>query len=104
MAPGPCKFVERVSHITFNAREALRHGKKVFYVTNTGVFALTGAGFELRQVMPGIDIERDILRASAAKIRLPASGRVPGVDTSVLNGRGYALQLRQKPAFAPAGG
>lgn len=68
--PGACKFVDQVDHITFSAREALGMGKKVFYVTHVGVFALTEKGLELRQVMPGIDIERDILQASTAEIQV----------------------------------
>ncbi len=69
--PGRCKFVEKVDYVTFNAREALRMGKKVFYVTHAGVFALTERGLELRQVMPGIQVYRDILNATKAKIHLP---------------------------------
>jgi propionate CoA-transferase len=68
--PGPCKFVDKVSHITFCAREALRKGKKVYYVTHVGVFVLTEGGLELREVTPGIDVERDILKASKAKINV----------------------------------
>lgn len=58
--PGICKFVKKVDHITFNAKEALRMGKTVYYVTNVGVFVLTEEGLELQKVTPGIDIERDI--------------------------------------------
>jgi len=94
--PGPHKFVEQVSHITFSAREALRMGKNVFYVTNVGVFALTSKGLELRQVMPGIDVERDILQACPAQIHLPENGQVPLVDMAVLSGKGFNLQLQKR--------
>ncbi|MCB9332306.1 MAG: hypothetical protein H6574_14585 [Lewinellaceae bacterium] len=93
--PGPHKFVKQVSHITFSAREALRMGKEVFYVTNVGVFALTPKGLELRQVMPGIDIERDILQACPATIHLPENGQVPIVENSVLTGEGFTLSLKK---------
>ncbi len=93
--PGPHKFVKQVSHVTFSAREALRMGKSVFYVTNVGVFALTPKGLELRQVMPGIDIERDILQACPATIHLPENGQVPIVENAVLSGRGFALNLKK---------
>jgi len=92
--PGPCKFVETVTHITFSAREALRMGKKVYYVTHVGVFALTENGLELRQVMPGIDVERDILQACPARIRLPENGQVTVVDEAVLSGAGFQLKLQ----------
>jgi acyl CoA:acetate/3-ketoacid CoA transferase len=55
---GNPKFVERVDKITFNGREALAHGKKVYYVTNVSV-------------VPGIDVENDIIRHTKAKIVVP---------------------------------
>lgn len=94
--PGTPKFTDEVSHITFNAKEALKKGKKVFYITHVGVFALTDKGLELRQVMPGIDVERDILRGCTAKIHLPEKGGVELVGQSVISGEGFDLRLRSK--------
>lgn len=91
---GACKFVEQVSHITFSGREALRMGKKVFYVTNVGVFALTPKGLELRELMPGIDVKRDILGVSSAKIHLPVNGQLKTVDTAVVSGEHFYLKLQ----------
>jgi propionate CoA-transferase len=96
--PGACKFVDRVSHITFSGREALRMGKKVFYVTNVGVFALKPKGLELREVMPGIDVERDILNVCSAHIHLPENGQVSIVDTAVVDGGDFSLHLQQRTA------
>ncbi len=96
--PGPCKFVDKVRHITFNAQEALRMGKQVFYVTNVGVFALTKKGLELRQVTPGIDVIHDIVQTSAARIRLPENGQVPLVDEAVMTGKGFTLHLKKRQA------
>jgi len=70
--PGERKFVDRVDEVTFNGQEALAAGKKVYYVTNVGVFRLTSAGLTLIKVMPGIDRDKDILRQSGAKIVIPA--------------------------------
>lgn len=95
---GPCKFVEQVSYITFSGDEALRMGKKVFYVTNVGVFALTAKGLELRVVMPGIDVERDILKACPARIHLPENGRVDLADTAIVNGKDFYLHLQRPVA------
>lgn len=94
--PGTPKFTDEVSHITFNAKEALKKGKKVFYITHVGVFALTDKGLELRQVMPGIDVERDILRGCTAKIHLPEQDGVELVGQSVISGEGFDLRLRSK--------
>jgi propionate CoA-transferase len=93
---GRCKFVNKVDHITFNAKEAFRMGKTVYYVTNVGVFKLTGKGLELQQVMPGIDIDGDILNACTAKINLPADKKVAVVDGSVLTGNGFELNLNNR--------
>jgi propionate CoA-transferase len=58
---GPKKFVRDVEHRTFAAREAVRRGQPVLYVTERCVFRLVHDGLELIEVAPGIDIERDIL-------------------------------------------
>jgi propionate CoA-transferase len=55
------KFVAEVEHRTFSGAYASRRGQPVLYVTERCVFRLTGAGVELVEVAPGIDIERDIL-------------------------------------------
>jgi propionate CoA-transferase len=94
--PGKPKFVEKVREITFCGKEALETGKKVFYVTTVGVFRLTHRGMELVRVMPGIDIQRDILGGSAMKVVLPESGQVPVVDPSVVHGRGFNLTFAAK--------
>lgn len=55
------KFVERIDQVTFSGEYAAKNGKKVLYVTERCVLALTPEGLELTEVAPGIDIERDIL-------------------------------------------
>jgi propionate CoA-transferase len=87
--PGNVKFVPQVDEVTFNGKKGLEMGKKVFYVTNMGVFQLTERGLELRWVVPGVDIERDIVAASKAKIWVP--DKVETVDVPVLTGRGFRL-------------
>lgn len=91
---GLCKFVEHVTHQTFNAQEALRMGKKVFYITHVGVFELTEKGLALRQIMPGIDLERDILKATKAKILLPQEESIKTVDSVVLSSAILKLKLK----------
>jgi propionate CoA-transferase len=89
---GPPKFVDRVRSVTFSASRALAAGKRVFYVTNVGVFRLTPDGLLLSEAMPGIDIGRDILGISEARILLPPGGQVPRVATSIVTGKGFALR------------
>jgi propionate CoA-transferase len=89
--PGRPKFVDRVREITFNGQVALDEGKRVFFVTHVGAFELTREGLMLIEVMPGIDIERDIIDTSEARIILPESAEVPVAPAAVLTGIGYSL-------------
>ncbi len=92
---GKSKFVEAVDEITMNGQEALKAGKKVFYVTSRGVFHLTARGMELVRVMPGIDIDRDILGTTKMKIVLPEEGGVPPVEASIITGGEFRLKMGQ---------
>jgi propionate CoA-transferase len=85
------KFVDRVDKVSFSAAEALKAGKRVFYVTSVGVFALTDAGLELREVMPGVDVQRDILEnPGGARVIVP-EGPIPLVPTDVVTGEDFRL-------------
>jgi propionate CoA-transferase len=64
------KFVSRVEQITFNGRYALERGQEVLYVTERGVFRLTGEGLELIEVAPGIDLESQLLDQMEFRPRL----------------------------------
>jgi propionate CoA-transferase len=88
---GESKFVRRVLEVTFNGPRSLRAGKKIFYATPVGLFRLTRRGLELSNVFPGIDVRRDVLDVSPAKIVLPPSGRVPILPSSIVTGEGFDL-------------
>lgn len=85
--PGKPKFVAHVDQITFNGREALKAGKRVYYVTTVGIFRLTAEGLELIQRMPGIDISKDILSTSPASFVIP-TGEIPTVPPEIVGGKG----------------
>jgi len=89
--PGKPKLVERVNEVTFNGSVALASGKKVFYVTDLAVLELTGTGLTLRTVMPGIDIERDLLANSFARIIVPDDPAPPAVPAPIVTGKGFHL-------------
>ena len=65
---GRPKFVKQVDQVCFNAKRALEMGKNVYYVSNVGVFKLTEKGVALEYLMPGIDLQKDILDISEADI------------------------------------
>jgi propionate CoA-transferase len=94
LKPGIPKFVEHVDEITFNGAEAVKKGQHVWYVTNVGVFRLTARGLELDRVVPGVDIRRDIVDGSPARIVVP-EGDVPVVDASVLTGEGFTVAWKK---------
>ncbi len=55
------KFVDRVYKVVFNGRVALEEGKEILYITERGVFRLTGGGLILEEYAPGVDIDKDII-------------------------------------------
>jgi len=89
---GTPKFVKKVDEVTLHGPTALKLGKNIYYVTNVGVFQLTKRGLELIKVMPGIDIQKDILDFAPCRVHLPHDGRVPLVEDSIVTGRGFRLE------------
>jgi propionate CoA-transferase len=95
---GKAKFVDKVDEVTFSGEQALKSGKKVFYATDVGLFRLTERGMELSRVMPGIDVQKDLIAFSPMKIVLPESGQVPLVEDAVVTGKGFTLRFKNDQA------
>jgi len=55
------KFVKEVEHITFSGDYARKVNQKVLYITERAVFSLEQNGVVLKEVAPGIDIDKHIL-------------------------------------------
>ncbi|MCR4840222.1 MAG: propionate CoA-transferase [Lachnospiraceae bacterium] len=55
------KFVDKVSSISFSAKRALKNKQKVMYITERCIFELTEKGLRLKEVYPGVDVQKDIL-------------------------------------------
>jgi propionate CoA-transferase len=89
---GKPKFVKQVDEVTFNGTEGLKSGKKIFYITNVGVFRLTEEGLMLIVVMPGLDIEKDIINGCEATIILPPGNKVPVVDASIFDNDQFIIR------------
>jgi propionate CoA-transferase len=91
---GKPKLVRDVDEITFSGHHAVTMGKQVYYITNVGIFHLTRRGMELIEIMPGIDVKKDILDQSPARIIIPEGGPVVA-DRSILDGHAYSIALRK---------
>ncbi len=95
---GIVKFVDQVDQVTFSGRQALSMGKRVYYVTNVGIFNLTERGIEVTHVVPGVDLEKDILGVSRASIVMPEGKPVREVSASIMTGNGFCLGWNSKNA------
>lgn len=88
--PGRPKFVEKVDEVTFSGARGLAGGKQVYYVTNVGVFKLTEQGLRMIMIMPGVDLERDVVAHSGASLVIPDD--LPVADRSIVTGEGFELR------------
>jgi propionate CoA-transferase len=55
------KFVTKVDHVTFSGEYGKTLGKRVLYVTERCVFGLSERGIILKEIAPGVNLDRDIL-------------------------------------------
>ena len=99
------KFVEAIEQVTFSGEYAARLGKRVLYVTERCVFALTPEGLELIEVAPGIDLERDILSQMAFRpiVRQPAlmDARIFRPEPMGLKDSLLAISLLERISWQP---
>lgn len=90
---GAHKFKEKIGQVTFNGKKALALGKKIFYATNVGAFRLTERGMELCKIMPGLDLQKDIIDPCPMTIVLPEGGPEV-VESKIVTGVGFTLKWK----------
>lgn len=77
------KFVPEVEHVTFSGSEALRKHQDITYITERCVIKLLPEGLTVTEVVPGIDVQRDIL--DKAEISLHVSDELREMDAELLS-------------------
>ncbi len=76
------KMVDAVEQITFCGRRAREQNQEVLYVTERCVMKLDDDGLLATEIMPGMDVARDIIAASDNRVRV--ADRALMMDSSLL--------------------
>ena len=88
------KLVDSVEHVTFSARMALARDQQVSYVTERCVIDLTPRGLTVREIAPGVDLERDVL--GQADFPLDVAPDLKTMDERLFRDAPIGLRLSEK--------
>jgi acyl CoA:acetate/3-ketoacid CoA transferase len=88
------KFVDRIEHVTFSGRMGVQRGQRVSYVTERCVMDLTVDGLVVREVAPGVDLERDVLGQTDFALKVAPDLRA--MDARLFREEAFGLQLQEK--------
>ncbi len=86
------KFINKISQITFSAKNALLNNQEILYVTERCVFKLVSDGIELIEIAPGIDLEKDILNEMEFKPII--SKNLKQMDKNIFIDKKMGLKLK----------
>jgi propionate CoA-transferase len=70
------KFINTVEHITFSGDYAKETGQTVLYVTERAVFEMTSDGLVLKEIAPGIDLQKNVLDLMDFKPLIPEEPKI----------------------------
>ena len=85
-------FKRNVEQISFSGRHSREKGQKVLYITERAVFENSEKGLVLKEIAPGVDLERDIL--SLMEFRPIVSEDLKLMDARIFNDAPMGLTLR----------
>ena len=88
------KFVNAVEQVTFSGRMGRQRGQRVTYVTERCVIDLTGDGLVVRELAPGVDLQRDVI--GQAECALRAAPDLRTMDERLFRDTPLGLRLAEK--------
>jgi acyl CoA:acetate/3-ketoacid CoA transferase len=86
------KFVNTAEHITFSGRVGRQRGQRVTYVTERCVIDLEADGLVVREIAPGIDLQRDVLGQSEVPLRVADDLKL--MDAALFRDAPFGLKLK----------
>ena len=86
------KFVNSVEQITYSGVIGRERGQRVTYVTERCVIDLEGGELVVREIAPGIDLQRDVLGQSEIALRVAPDLRL--MDAALFTDAPFGLQLK----------
>ncbi|SMG59075.1 acyl CoA:acetate/3-ketoacid CoA transferase [Paraburkholderia susongensis] len=88
------KFVQTAEQITFSGRVGRERGQRVTYVTERCVIDLLDDGLTVREIAPGVDLQRDIL--DQAEIALKVAPDLRHMDAALFTDAPFGLRLKPR--------
>ena len=87
------KLVDAVEQVTFSGTMARRRGQKITYVTERCVIDLLSDGLTVREIAPGVDLQRDILDQAAFALKVAPQLKL--MDAALFRNAPLNLKLRE---------
>ena len=87
------KLVDAVEQVTFSGTMARRRGQKITYVTERCVIDLLADGLTVREIAPGVDLQRDILDQAAFALNVAPQLKL--MDAALFCNAPLNLKLRE---------
>jgi propionate CoA-transferase len=90
------KFVKAAEHITFSGVVGRQRAQRVTYITERCVIDLEDDALVLREIAPGIDLQRDVLDQAEMPLRVAKDLRL--MDVALFHNQPFSLQLKAERA------
>ena len=85
------KFVKAAEHVTFSGQMGTKRGQRITYVTERCVIDLEEGQLVVREIAPGIELQRDVLDQSEIVLQVAADLRI--MDPALFRDQPFGLKL-----------